>query len=358
MANNYIDLPQSGGSGSGVSSLNSLTGALSLVAGSGITITPSGTNITIAATGGGSGTVTSVGLVDSTGLFTVTNSPVTTSGNLTLSALASQTANTFLAAPNGSSGAPAFRAILAADVPTLNQNTTGTAANITASSNSTLTTLSVLSLPGSQVSGNIAGNAANISATTNATLVTLSSLSLPGAQVTGNIAGNAANITASSNSTLTTLSALSLPTSQLSGSIVLTSQVSGILPVANGGTGISTGLVESFGITIDGGGSAITNGTYSVRSMPTAGVITSWVLLADTTGSITVDIKKSTFSGYPTTASITAAAIPAISAAQKNSSSTLTGWTTSFAAGDVMQFVVSGSATVTKVTLTVLYTRA
>lgn len=50
----------------------------------------------------------------------------------------------------------------ASDVPTLNQNTTGTAANITATSNSTLTTLSALSLLGSQVSGNIAGNAANV----------------------------------------------------------------------------------------------------------------------------------------------------------------------------------------------------
>jgi hypothetical protein len=43
---------------------------------------------------------------------------------------ASKTANYFLAAPNGSSGAPTFRAIVAADIPTLNQNTTGTAAAI------------------------------------------------------------------------------------------------------------------------------------------------------------------------------------------------------------------------------------
>ena len=49
--------------------------------------------------------------------------------------------------------------------PTFNQNTTGTAANITATSNSTLTTLSALSLPGSQVTGNISGNAANVTGT-------------------------------------------------------------------------------------------------------------------------------------------------------------------------------------------------
>jgi hypothetical protein len=43
----------------------------------------------------------------------------------------SQTANLFSASPNGSSGLPSYRSIVAADVPTLNQSTTGTAANIT-----------------------------------------------------------------------------------------------------------------------------------------------------------------------------------------------------------------------------------
>jgi hypothetical protein len=44
----------------------------------------------------------------------------------------SQTANFFLAAPNGSSGSPAFRAIVPADIPTLNQSTTGNAGTATA----------------------------------------------------------------------------------------------------------------------------------------------------------------------------------------------------------------------------------
>ena len=71
-----------------------------------------------------------MGLADSTGLFNITGSPVMTAGTLTLASFQSQTANTFLAAPNGSSGAPTFRTIVAADVPTLNQNTTGTASNV------------------------------------------------------------------------------------------------------------------------------------------------------------------------------------------------------------------------------------
>ena len=49
----------------------------------------------------------------------------------TLNPDASKTANYVLAAPNGSAGVPTFRAVVAADIPTLNQNTTGTASNVT-----------------------------------------------------------------------------------------------------------------------------------------------------------------------------------------------------------------------------------
>jgi len=49
--------------------------------------------------------------------------------------LPSQAANTFFAAPSGGSGVPAFRALLAADVPTLNQSTTGNASTATTATN-------------------------------------------------------------------------------------------------------------------------------------------------------------------------------------------------------------------------------
>lgn len=62
-------------------------------------------------------------------------------------------------------GTGALSIAVAGDFPTLNQNTTGTAANITASSNSTITTLPNLSLPAAQVAGNISGNAANVTGT-------------------------------------------------------------------------------------------------------------------------------------------------------------------------------------------------
>lgn len=65
------------------------------------------------------GTVTSVGLSLTGGIFTVSGSPVTTSGTLT-GTLATQTANLVLAGPtSGSAAAPTFRALVAADIPDL-----------------------------------------------------------------------------------------------------------------------------------------------------------------------------------------------------------------------------------------------
>jgi hypothetical protein len=93
-----------------------------LVAGTHVTITGTWPNQTINATGGsgggGHGTVTSVGL-SLPALFSVTGSPVTTSGTLTAT-LAAQSANLVLAGPaTGTAAAPAFRSLVADDVPTI-----------------------------------------------------------------------------------------------------------------------------------------------------------------------------------------------------------------------------------------------
>jgi len=69
--------------------------------------------------GGGSGTVTSVGLSLPPGLFSVTGSPVTTTGNITAT-LATQSANIVWAGPTtGVAAAPAFRSLVVADLPLL-----------------------------------------------------------------------------------------------------------------------------------------------------------------------------------------------------------------------------------------------
>jgi len=104
-------------------------GVTGLTAGTGITISSSTGNVLISSVAGGTGTVTSVGL-SMPAIFNVSGTPVTVSGTLAAT-LVSQSANTFLAAPDGSAGTPTFRTIVAADIPTLNQNTTGTASNVT-----------------------------------------------------------------------------------------------------------------------------------------------------------------------------------------------------------------------------------
>lgn len=63
------------------------------------------------------GTVTSVALTLPS-IFTVSGSPITSSGTLS-AVLASQTAATVFAAPTGAAGAPTFRALVAGDIPAL-----------------------------------------------------------------------------------------------------------------------------------------------------------------------------------------------------------------------------------------------
>lgn len=161
MANGYAKYSGigggTGGGGSGVTSLNSLTGALNIVAGTGITVTPSGSNITIAATGAGSGTVTSVSVVTANGFAATITNPTTTPA-ITLS-----TTVTGLIKGNGTA---LSAAVAGTDYVIPSGSITGTATNITASSNSTLTTLSALSLPFSQVTGTVPVSQGGTSLTT------------------------------------------------------------------------------------------------------------------------------------------------------------------------------------------------
>ena len=99
------------------------------------------TNASITVNGKGLVTAASSGTAPVTSV--TGTSPVVSSGGATpaislaaaygdtLNPYASKTANFVLAAPNGAAGVPTFRAVVAADIPTLNQNTTGTASNVT-----------------------------------------------------------------------------------------------------------------------------------------------------------------------------------------------------------------------------------
>lgn len=113
----------------GNSTGNTLTKS-TLTAGTGISITNGAGSITIDATNAGAVTsVTGTSPVVSSGGATPNISLASGYGD-TQNPYASKTANHFLAAPNGTAGVPTFRAVVPADIPTLNQNTTGQAGSV------------------------------------------------------------------------------------------------------------------------------------------------------------------------------------------------------------------------------------
>jgi hypothetical protein len=170
---------------------------------------------------------------------------------------ASKTANNFLAAPNGSAGVPTFRAIVAADIPTLNQNTTGTASNVTGTvaianggTGATTAPAARTALGATTVGGNMFTltnpsavtfprfNADNtVSALDAATFRTAIGAGTGSGTVTS-VGGTGTVNGITLTGTVTTSGNLTLG-GTLSG-VSLTTQVSGTLPATNGGTGQST----------------------------------------------------------------------------------------------------------------------
>lgn len=125
------------------------------------------------------------------------------------------------------------------------------------------------------------------------------------------------------------------------------------------GTGTNwSAITKSVGVSVDGGGTAITTGTKGYIEVPYAGTIVEWKIISDVSGSIVFDIWKSN-AAIPTNAnSITAAAKPTLTSAQRATSTTLTGWTTGVSANDVFGFEVESATTVTKAVLIVVIQQA
>lgn len=147
-----------GGDTSTVTSLvvTTLTGYMYANASSAVTAS---TTIPVSAVTGAVSSVTGTSPVLSSGGTTPAISLASNYGD-TQNPYASKTANYFLASPNGSAGVPTFRAVVAADIPTLNQNTTGTSGGLTGTSGSTATfaTSSLPLVPEGYLTVNINGS--------------------------------------------------------------------------------------------------------------------------------------------------------------------------------------------------------
>jgi len=151
---------------------------------------------------GGTGTVISVGLSDGSiaPIYTISGSPVTSTGTLTFS-LSTETANTIFAGPTtGVAAQPGFRALVGADLPNPSATTLGGVESLAAVTHNFLTSISTSGVPTqaqpafTDISGSVAAGqmpaltgdvttsagavATSLVATTNATLATLSALTL------------------------------------------------------------------------------------------------------------------------------------------------------------------------------------
>jgi len=104
---------------------------------------------------------------------------------------------------------------------------------------------------------------------------------------------------------------------------------------------------------IDGGGEAISTGIKGDIKVPFNGQITSCYLLADQSGSIVVDLWKDIYTNFPPTDadSITSSAVPTISSTTKDEDTSLTGWTKTITAGDIIRFNVDSCTTIERCTV-------
>jgi len=115
-------------------------------------------------------------------------------------------------------------------------------------------------------------------------------------------------------------------------------------------------LSGAIGITIDGGSSTITTGVKGYIVVPNSRTITGWYIVGSPSGSIVVDVWKANAS-IPTVANtITGTEKPTLSSSQYNSDLSLSSWSTSLVAGDVIAFNVDSASSITKATITIVTT--
>jgi len=115
--------------------------------------------------------------------------------------------------------------------------------------------------------------------------------------------------------------------------------------------------IATIGLTVGDGVNAITTGFKGAIYVPFSGQITEWAILSTdanppTTGSIEIDILKSTFADYPTMASMVGTGTkPNIANSNKGQGSP-TGWTTTaINAGDCIGFNVTSVSSLKRITI-------
>jgi hypothetical protein len=153
-----------------------------------------------------------------------------------------------------------------------------------------------------------------------------------------------------------------LTTASIAGDIITFTKGNGstfpiTVPTGSGGTVTGGALSGSFGITIDGGGSAITTGNKGYLTVPYGGTITGWRIISDQSGSCVIDVWKAAGT-IPTVANtIAGTEKPTLTSQQINSDINLTTWTSSVSSGDIFAFYVDSTSLITRVNLSIFITK-
>jgi hypothetical protein len=154
--------------------------------------------------------------------------------------------------------------------------------------------------------------------------------------------------------------ASSPPTFQTGGSGTFNATGAGL--TSSGATvSANSGVIAGGATAVFSGGSSVVPVNQQVDVVvPYTGTISKVTMLADQSGSIVIDVWKAAYSAYPPTIgnTITASDLPTISSATKSQDSTLTGWTTSVTAGDILRFNVNSATTITKCVLVIGITKS
>ena len=111
-----------------------------------------------------------------------------------------------------------------------------------------------------------------------------------------------------------------------------------------GPTGPIGATVGTINLLLNGNGANVTTGSKGYVSVPYDATILQWSLVSTATGSIVIDVKKSSYSTFPNTTSIAGTDLPTLSNQIKNLSTGLTGWTPTITSNDVLEFVVNSSS--------------